>query len=69
MELKSIYPWAALIGIYLALILFLEPIDRSFGNMAPGIFLVGAIYLSIRQIWKYIQERKHVKNIKSRTAI
>lgn len=58
MELKSVLPWGILVGTCLGLVYGLGPIDRDFASIAPGIFLIGAMVLSISQIKKFVDSRK-----------
>ena len=58
MELKTVLPWGVLVGTYFVLLYVLAPIDHNFAVIAPGIVIIGTIYLSINQIRKYFKERR-----------
>ena len=58
MELKTIIPWAGLAGLYLVLVYVGGPIHIDFANMAPGIFIIGAVYFGVTQIRGYLKSKK-----------
>lgn len=58
MELKSVLPWGILVSICLGLVYGLGQINHGFANLAPGIFIIGMMVLSISQINKYLKSRK-----------
>ena len=69
MNLKSIIPWAILLGVIHLFVNVLGPYNDDFVRIAPGSFVIGALILSIRQIYLYNRERKEshqrIKNIKT----